>query len=93
MNNYIITDYWWTALGLGLVVSVAALTLLQMLLEQVQRVERASETVLEVATQVAANTQATSNLVDTSKRLDVLAEEAVRHDQFLREVATSQGRS
>lgn len=57
-----------------------------------ERVERASERVGEVALQVAANTEATSQLVATSKTLDVLAEEAVRHDRFLRGVLSSQAR-
>lgn len=83
--------YWWTALGLGFVVAIAALVLLQMLLDQVRRVEHATTEVLRVAVQVAGNTVNTSQLVTTSKGLDALADEAERHEQFLREVTGIRG--
>lgn len=81
--------YWWTALGLGLVVIVAALVLLQLLLRQVQRVERASSAILDVTGPVVTNTQSSTALVSTSQYLEALTEEAGRHDQFLREVLSS----
>ena len=74
---------WWVTLGLGLIVAVAATALLQLLLNQVERVERAALDVWETATTVARNTATTWMLTQTTVRLDRLTEEALRHDEFL----------
>ena len=79
---------WWVSLGLGLIVLVAAAALLQLLLNQVRRVENASLDVWETATTVARNTATTWMLTQTTVRLDRLTEEALRHDDFL---ASAQG--
>jgi hypothetical protein len=77
------TGYWWLALGLGLVVAVVAVILLQVFLRQVWRVERAAEQVWAAGKQVAANTSTTWLLGATADRLDVFIEEAGRHEQLL----------
>ncbi len=74
---------WWVSLGLGLIVLVAATALLQLLLNQVRRVENASLDVWETAATVARNTATTWMLTQTTVRLDRLTEEALRHDEFL----------
>jgi len=74
---------WWVTLGLGLIVAVAAITLLQLFLNQVKRVERAASEVWESAARVARNTATTWMLTQTTVRLDRLTEEALRHDAFL----------
>ena len=74
---------WWISLGLGLIVAVAATTLLQLFLNQVHRVERAAEGVWDAATPVARNTATTWMLQQTTVRLDRLTEEALRHDALL----------
>lgn len=74
---------WWVTLGLGLIVAVAATALLQLLLNQVRRVERRALEVWETATTVARNTATTWMLTQTTQRLDQLTEEALRHDAFL----------
>lgn len=86
-------DYWWTALGLGLVVIVAAAVLLQMLLDPLHRVEDASGRVLQVAEKVAGNTISAAKLETTSKGLDLLAEETIPHEHFLREVTSTKAGS
>lgn len=75
---------WWIALGLGGVVAVVAVALLQTFLAQVRRVERAAEAIWEAGKQVARNTSTTWMLKQTSERLDELTAEALRHDEFLR---------
>jgi hypothetical protein len=76
---------WWIALGLGAVVAVVAIVLLQTFLAQVHRIERGAEAIWEAGKQVAANTASTWMLDVTSQKLDALTEEALRHDAFLRE--------
>lgn len=75
---------WWITLGVGLVVAVVAVILLQLLLVQVHRIERVALAIWETGKQVAANTATTWMLEDTTERLDLLTQEAQRHDQLLR---------
>ena len=83
---------WWVTLGLGLIVAVAATALLQLLLNQVRRVERAALDVWETATTVARNTATTWMLTQTTVRLDRLTEEALRHDELLSAAQSGSGR-
>jgi len=76
--------YWFLALGLGLVVAIVAVVLLETLFRQVRRVERGAEAVWEAGKQVARNTATTWLLGETSARLDQLTAEAGRHGQLLR---------
>jgi len=76
--------YWFLALGLGLVVAVVAVVLLETLFRQVRRVERGAAAVWEAGKQVARNTATTWLLAETSARLDELTAEAGRHGQLLR---------
>lgn len=82
---------WWITLGMGLVVAVAATTLLQLFLNQVKRVEQASSDVWSAATPVARNTATTWMLTQTTVRLDRLTEEALRHDALLASVQGESG--
>lgn len=76
--------YWAITLGLGLVVIVVAVVLLQLFLNQVHRIERGAGAVWEAGKQVARNTATTWMLAKTSGRLNRLTTEALRHDEFLR---------
>lgn len=80
---------WWITLGVGLVVALVAIVLLQLFLNQVRRVERGSLEVWETATTVARNTATTWMLTQTPVRLDRLTEEALRHDAFLKQALGS----
>jgi hypothetical protein len=75
--------YWFLALVLGLVVAVVAVVLLEALLRQVLRVERAAGLVWQAGKEVARNTATTWLLPQTSNRLDLLSEEARRHAELL----------
>jgi hypothetical protein len=81
------TTLWWMALALGLVVSVVAVVLLETFLRQVQRIERGAKAIWEAGKQVAGNTATTFQLGQASTRLDLLTEEALRHDALLRGAA------
>lgn len=76
--------YWAISLGLGLVVIVAAVVLLQIFLNEVHRIERGAAAIWATGKQVARNTATTWMLAKTSGRLDRLTAEALRHDEFLR---------
>lgn len=75
--------YWAIALGLGLVVAVVAVVLLQMLLREVHRIERGAGLVWAAGKQVAGNTATTWLLGETSDRLSMLTDEAGLHAQLL----------
>ena len=75
--------YWFLALGLGLVVAVVAVVLLEVFLREVHRVERGAGSVWTAGKQVARNTATTWLLPETSKRLDLLTDEAMQHVALL----------
>lgn len=75
--------YWAIALVLGLVVAVVAVVLLEMFLRQVHRIEQGAGLVWTAGKQVARNTATTWLLPETSKRLDLLTEEAMEHVALL----------
>ena len=76
--------YWFISLGLGLVVAVVAVVLLETFLRQVHRIEHGAGLVWTAGKQVARNTATTWLLPETSARLDELINEAGRHGQLLR---------
>jgi hypothetical protein len=75
--------YWILALVLGLVAAVVAVVLLEMFLREVHRIERGAEQVWQAGKEVARNTATTWLLPETSKRLDLLTEEAGKHVELL----------
>ena len=75
--------YWALALGLGLVVAVVAVVLLEVLLREVHRIERGAGAVWQAGKELAGNTATTWMLPATSERLDGLTEEAMRHAELL----------
>ena len=82
---------WWLTLGVGLVVAVVAVVLLQTFLNKVRRVEREVEAIWDAATPVARNTATTWMLPQTSVRLEKLTEEALKHDALLSSVQEQSG--
>ncbi len=81
--------YWGLALGLGLVVAVVAVVLLETFLRQVHRIERGAGAVWTAGKQVAGNTVTTWLLPELSQRLDVLTAEAGEHVALLSPVEPS----
>ncbi len=74
---------WWMTLGIGLVVALVAVGLLQIFYRQVRRIESGSGAIWKTGKQVARNTATTWMLQQTTVRLDGLTEEAMLHDAFL----------
>lgn len=75
--------YWFVALGLGLIVAIVAVVLLEVFLRQVRRIERGAGLVWTAGKQVAGNTATTWLLNETSDRLSLLIDEAGRHVELL----------
>ena len=75
--------YWFLTLGLGLVVAVVAVVLLEVFLRQVHRIERDAGLVWQAGKEVAGNTATTWLLPETSKRLELLTDEAMQHVALL----------
>ncbi len=75
--------YWALALGLGLVVAIVAVVLLEIFLREVHRIERGAGLVWTAGKQVARNTATTWLLPKTSDRLTMLTDEAMRHVALL----------
>jgi len=75
---------WGITLLAGLVVAAVAVVLLQAFYIQVKRIEQGAHAIWELGKQVAQNTATTWTLAETSERLELLTEEALRHDAFLR---------
>jgi len=75
--------YWFLALGLGLVVAVVAVVLLEVFLRQVHRIEHGAGLIWTAGKQVARNTATTWLLAETSERLGRLTDEAVQHIALL----------
>lgn len=82
---------WWVTLGLGLVVAVVAVVLLEIFYRKVRTVEAGSAAIWEMGKQVARNTATTWMLSQTPERLDRLTEEALRHDALLTGALASAG--
>ena len=78
---------WWLTLGLGLVVAIVAVVLLEIFYRKVRQVEAGAEAIWQMGKQVARNTATTWMLSQTPERLDRLTDEALRHDAFLKSVA------
>ncbi|HXH58815.1 hypothetical protein [Iamia sp.] len=76
--------YWAVSLVLGLVVCLVAVALLEVFYRHVRRIERGADAVWVTGQAVARNTATTWMLGQTSTRLGLLTEEALRHDELLR---------
>lgn len=74
---------WWLTLGLGLVVAVVAVVLLEIFYRRVRAIEAGTLAIWNMGKEVARNTATTWMLAQTPERLDRLTEEALRHDAFL----------
>ena len=74
---------WWVTLGVGLVVAIVVVVLLQILLNTVKLIDRNVKTLWETATTVARNTATTWLLGETGDTLDEIKVEALRHDELL----------
>ena len=84
---------WWLTLGLGLVVAVVAVGLLETFYRKIRAVEAGTLAIWNMGKEVARNTATTWMLAQTSERLDRLTEEALRHDALLTNALAASGAS
>jgi uncharacterized SAM-binding protein YcdF (DUF218 family) len=75
--------YWWIALGVGLAAALVVALLLALLIMTVTSIERSVDSLLEVATKVAANTANIPQLGATAPVLGLIVEEAVVQDGYM----------
>jgi hypothetical protein len=75
---------WGLALALGVVVILVAVYLLERFVAEVDRIERGVRAIWETGKRTAQNTATTWMLAETSRELDELTAEALRHDELLR---------
>ena len=75
--------YWATAWGIGLGAAVVVAILLTVLLDSVGRIEKSVDGLLEIATNVAANTANIPQLEATAPVLALIVEEAVVQDGYM----------
>ena len=82
---------WWITLGLGLIVAIVAVVLLEIFYRKVRAIEAGSLAIWNMGKEVARNTATTWMLAQTPERLDRLTEEALRHDALLTSVLAGAG--
>lgn len=73
---------WWITLGVGLVVAIVVVVLLQTLYVAVRRIDEGVLEVWEMGKQVARNTATTWMLGQTPRIAEEVKEEALRHAAF-----------
>jgi hypothetical protein len=77
--------FWLIALGMGAVVVLVVVALMALLLRLVKDIDEGVETLTATATGVAGNTAAIMELPKTAAVLSDIREEALIHDEFLRQ--------
>lgn len=78
---------WWITLGVGLVVAVVVVVLLEVLARNVEEIDRNVAKAWSTATRVARNTATTWSLQQTAVAAGVLRDEVALHEQLLRDLA------
>ena len=84
-------DYWWVALGVGLVAALAVAALLLILVRTVASIERSVDGLLVVATKVAGNTANIPQLEATAPVLSLIVTEAVVQDGYMNALTDGYG--
>jgi hypothetical protein len=75
--------YWTIALLIGLAAAVVVVILLALLLQNLAKIERSVDGLLEVAGKVGANTASIPQLEATAPELALIVEEAVVQDGYM----------
>lgn len=79
--------WWWSALGVGLVVAVVVVVLLQTLLNRVRQIEEGAARIWEVGQQVARNTATVWMLGETARIAGQIHDEVGRQARSLEDGA------
>ncbi len=81
-----VVTIWWVTLGVGLVVAIVVVVLLQILLKSVEALQVSVDNLWQTATTVARNTATTWLIGATAGAVEDLRDEALRHDALLTSV-------
>jgi hypothetical protein len=84
-------DYWWVALGIGLVAALVVAFLLLILVRSVASIEKSVDGLLVVATRVAGNTANIPQLEATAPVLSLIVTEAVVQDGYMNALTDGYG--
>jgi hypothetical protein len=84
-------DYWWVALGIGLVAALVVAFLLLVLVRTVASIEKSVDGLLVVATKVAGNTANIPQLEATAPVLSLIVTEAVVQDGYMNALTDGYG--
>ncbi len=84
-------DYWWIALGIGLVAALVVAALLGLLVKYVVSIDKSVGGLLEVAGKVGANTANIPQLVATAPVLAQIVDEAVVQDGYMNALTDGYG--
>ena len=84
-------DYWWIALGIGLVAALVVAALLGLLVKYVVSIDKSVAGLLEVAGKVGANTANIPQLVATAPVLAQIVDEAVVQDGYMNALTDGYG--
>ena len=84
-------DYWWLALGIGLVAALVVAFLLGVLVKTVVSIQKSVDGLLVVATQVAGNTASIPQLEATAPVLELIVQEAVVQDGYMNALTDGYG--
>ena len=85
--------YWTIALLIGLAAAVVVVILLALLLQNLAKIERSVDGLLEVAGKVGANTASIPQLEATAPVLALIVEEAVVQDGYMNALTDGFGKA
>ena len=85
--------YWAIALVIGLVAALVVVVLLVLLLQNIARIQRSVDGLLQVAGRVGANTASIPQLEATAPVLALIVEEAVVQDGYMNALTDGYGES
>ncbi len=83
--------YWGIALAIGLVAALVVVVLLAILLQNIARIQRSVEGLLQTAGKVAANTANIPQLEATAPVLAMIVDEAVVQDGYMNALTDGYG--
>jgi hypothetical protein len=82
---------WWVAIGIGVVVDLVVIALLNLLTRFVQDIDEGVEGVVSVIRRAADNTSQTRLIAVTADAVDTVLAEGLQHHLFLTRVLTKVG--
>ena len=82
---------WWVAIGIGVVVDLVVIALLNLLVRFVQDIDEGVDGVVAVIRRAADNTSQTRLIAETADAVDTVRAEGLQHHLFLTRVLVTVG--